>query len=397
MRRKTATSLALVGIVLGLAINLRADVIGAGAPGGSPPAAGSGDPIVGTNNTDNCIPFACSASFGLNIYQQVYSSSAFSGLDAFNQISFFLSQAGNLDSGTYQISFSYTSKPVNGLSSASPGDNIGADETLFGTFGLNGSAAPSTLVFSGNTFTYDPTMGNLLMTIVMTGVSDNNGIAYYEADSTGLVTSRAYFGTNQAAGSAGLVTGFNVVPEPTGIALFATVLLGCWSSLSRRPSRRCDWFLDLTNSDSAKGQSLPRQSCLPWTRTRGFAFLRLPCRASKAFRPAGKLFRNLGAARVDGSLGKLLPSLARIDVLVIDDFVMTPLGEQERHLFLEICDDRYRRCSTVLSSQLLVARWHKQIGDPTIAASILDRLVHNAYRFELDGESIRKTQGGRSW
>jgi DNA replication protein DnaC len=108
------------------------------------------------------------------------------------------------------------------------------------------------------------------------------------------------------------------------------------------------------------------------------------------------LSRELGEARVDGSLGKLLPSLARVDVLVVDDFAMNPLEEHERRLFLEICDDRYRRRSTVLSSQLPVASWHKQIGDPTIADSILDRLVHSAYRFELDGESIRKKQGGRS-
>jgi DNA replication protein DnaC len=117
---------------------------------------------------------------------------------------------------------------------------------------------------------------------------------------------------------------------------------------------------------------------------------------SVLYRPAGKLFRELEEARLDGSLGKLLPSLARTDVLVVDDFAMNPFEEHERRLFLEICDDRYRRRSTVLSSQLPVANWHKQIGDPTFADSILDRLVHNAYRFELDGESIRKKQGDRS-
>jgi len=114
------------------------------------------------------------------------------------------------------------------------------------------------------------------------------------------------------------------------------------------------------------------------------------------YRPAGKLFRELGQAQADGSLGKLLPSLARVDVLVVDDFAMNPLEERERRLFLEICDDRYRRRSSVLTSQLPIASWHKQIGDPTIADSILDRLVHSAYRFELSGESMRKKQGGRS-
>jgi len=117
---------------------------------------------------------------------------------------------------------------------------------------------------------------------------------------------------------------------------------------------------------------------------------------SVLYRPAGKLFRELSAARADGSLGKLLPTLARMDVLVIDDFAMNPLEDQERRVFLEICDDRYRRRATVLSSQLPVPSWHQQIGDPTIADSILDRLVHSAYRFELDGESMRKPQGGRS-
>lgn len=113
------------------------------------------------------------------------------------------------------------------------------------------------------------------------------------------------------------------------------------------------------------------------------------------YRPAAKFFRDLMKAQADGSLGKLLPALAHVDVLVVDDFAMSPLGEAERRLFLEICDDRYRRRSTVLTSQLPVASWHKQIGDPTLADSILDRLVHQAYRFELSGESIRKKEGRR--
>lgn len=114
------------------------------------------------------------------------------------------------------------------------------------------------------------------------------------------------------------------------------------------------------------------------------------------YRPAGKLFRDLQQAQADGSLSRHLPTLTKVDVLVVDDFAMSPLDDLERRLFLEICDDRYRRRSTVLSSQLPVASWHKQIGDPTIADSILDRLVHNAYRFELNGETLRKKPGGRS-
>lgn len=114
------------------------------------------------------------------------------------------------------------------------------------------------------------------------------------------------------------------------------------------------------------------------------------------YRPAGKLFRDLQQAQDDGSLSRHLPTLTKVDVLVVDDFAMSPLSDLERRLFLEICDDRYRRRSTMITSQLPVASWHKQIGDPTIADSILDRLVHNAYRFELSGETLRKPQGGRS-
>jgi DNA replication protein DnaC len=114
------------------------------------------------------------------------------------------------------------------------------------------------------------------------------------------------------------------------------------------------------------------------------------------YRPAAKLFRDLEQAQADGSLSRHLPTLTKVDVLVVDDFAMHPLGDLERRLFLEICDERYRRRSTVLTSQLPVASWHQQIGDPTIADSILDRLVHNAYRFELSGDSLRKKAGGRS-
>ncbi len=109
------------------------------------------------------------------------------------------------------------------------------------------------------------------------------------------------------------------------------------------------------------------------------------------------LFQELALARADGSLPQLLARLARTDVLVVDDWVLHPLSDSERRDFLEICERRYDRRSTVLTSQFAVALWHKQIGDPTIADSILDRLVHNAYRIELSGESLRKSktpQGG---
>ena len=108
---------------------------------------------------------------------------------------------------------------------------------------------------------------------------------------------------------------------------------------------------------------------------------------------ASQLFRELALAHADGSFGRLLRRLALTDVLVIDDWAMAQLTETERRDFLEICDDRYQTRSTILTSQVPVANWHAQIGDPTSADSILDRLVHNAHRIDLKGESIRKKNG----
>jgi DNA replication protein DnaC len=105
---------------------------------------------------------------------------------------------------------------------------------------------------------------------------------------------------------------------------------------------------------------------------------------------SAELFRDLAVAHVDGSFGRQLMKLSRIDILLLDDFAMAPLKDSERRDFLELCDDRYQRRSMILTSQLKLAHWHEQIGDPTLADSILDRLVHNSYRIELDGESLRK-------
>ena len=109
---------------------------------------------------------------------------------------------------------------------------------------------------------------------------------------------------------------------------------------------------------------------------------------------AAALFRDLAIARADGSLRLLLAKLSRIDVLVVDDWAMAPLNETERRDFWEICEDRYQTRSMILTSQLPVARWHEQVGDPTVADGILDRLVHNAHRIEMKGDSMRKKRGG---
>ena len=111
------------------------------------------------------------------------------------------------------------------------------------------------------------------------------------------------------------------------------------------------------------------------------------------FATAAQLFRELELGRADGSYGKKLRALGQVDVLIVDDWAMAPMAEAERRAFLEICDERYLTRSTLLTSQLPVAKWHAQIGDPTVADSILDRLVHGAHRIELQGDSIRKLKG----
>jgi DNA replication protein DnaC len=107
---------------------------------------------------------------------------------------------------------------------------------------------------------------------------------------------------------------------------------------------------------------------------------------------APKLFRELQTAQADGSLMQLLKKLARSALLVIDDFgVAAVAGKQYRDL-LEILDDRQGAGATLITSQFPVPQWHEVINDATVADAILDRLVHNAYRLELKGESIRKAR-----
>jgi DNA replication protein DnaC len=81
---------------------------------------------------------------------------------------------------------------------------------------------------------------------------------------------------------------------------------------------------------------------------------------------------------------------------VVDDWAMAPMQESERRDFWEICEERYQTRSTILTSQVPVVQWHEQIGDATIADGILDRLVHNAHRIELRGESMRKTRAKKA-
>ena len=103
-----------------------------------------------------------------------------------------------------------------------------------------------------------------------------------------------------------------------------------------------------------------------------------------------KLYTTLAIARADGSYGKTLARLARVPVLILDDLALAALTDPERRDLLEVIEDRHGSASTIITSQLPVENWHEMIGDPTIADALLDRLVHNAHRINLKGESMRK-------
>jgi DNA replication protein DnaC len=106
-----------------------------------------------------------------------------------------------------------------------------------------------------------------------------------------------------------------------------------------------------------------------------------------------KLFEELALARGDGRHPRILRNLGRADLLILDDWGLEPLDAAARHDLLEILEERYGQRSTVITSQLPVDRWHEVVNDPTYADAIMDRLVHNAHRIELTGESMRRTRG----
>lgn len=112
-----------------------------------------------------------------------------------------------------------------------------------------------------------------------------------------------------------------------------------------------------------------------------------------------KLFAELTLARGDGRYARILRSLGSVQLLIIDDFGLSPVDADARHDLLEILEERYGRRSTIITSQFPVDKWHALIGDPTYADAILDRIVHNAHRIILTGEkSLRdpKARAGSS-
>jgi DNA replication protein DnaC len=106
-----------------------------------------------------------------------------------------------------------------------------------------------------------------------------------------------------------------------------------------------------------------------------------------------RLVEDLAVARVSGAYSSTLAKLARIDVLVLDDFLLAPMKDTERRDLLEVLEDRYERASTVITSQVPTKTWHAALNDPTIADAICDRLVHNAHVIDLRGQSMRKKKG----
>ena len=103
-----------------------------------------------------------------------------------------------------------------------------------------------------------------------------------------------------------------------------------------------------------------------------------------------RLLQDLHIARADGSYGKLLTRLAKYAILIIDDWGLAKLGDNERRDILEVFEDRHGITSTIIASQIPTEKWHDTIGDPTIADAVLDRLVHNAHMITMKGESMRK-------
>ncbi len=122
------------------------------------------------------------------------------------------------------------------------------------------------------------------------------------------------------------------------------------------------------------------------------ALVHKACRSgfSAQYYRLSRLFDELSYAHADGRYPLLMKKLARTDVIVLDDWGLTKMTALQRRDLLEVLDDRHNRRSTLITSQLPVEHWHKIIGDPTLADAILDRLVHNSYRIELKGESLRK-------
>jgi DNA replication protein DnaC len=117
---------------------------------------------------------------------------------------------------------------------------------------------------------------------------------------------------------------------------------------------------------------------------------------SVLYKRLSRLLDDLAVARLHGRQARALKTLARTRLLILDDWAMVKLTAEQRRDLMEVIDDRHGRGSTIVASQIPLAHWHDQIADPTYADAILDRLVHNAYRLDLSGRSMRDPEGRRA-
>ena len=113
------------------------------------------------------------------------------------------------------------------------------------------------------------------------------------------------------------------------------------------------------------------------------------CDFSVLYTRAGRLFNELQVAHGDGSFARRMSQLAKLDLLIIDDFAISPMGALHRNDLLELLDDRVGTRSTLITSQLPVKAWHTYLDDPTLADAILDRIVHSSHRIDLKGATLR--------
>jgi DNA replication protein DnaC len=109
-----------------------------------------------------------------------------------------------------------------------------------------------------------------------------------------------------------------------------------------------------------------------------------------------RMFGDPALARGDGRYPRLMRALGGVKLLILDDWGLEPLGPEQRHDILEIVEDRYGRSATLITSQIPVDRWHGLIGEPTLADAILDRIIHNAHRLQLSGDSLRKQKAPKT-
>ncbi len=158
-----------------------------------------------------------------------------------------------------------------------------------------------------------------------------------------------------------------------------------WIAANSTSLASCDWIRQAHNLliHGATGCGKTFIAC---------ALAQQACRQglSALYLRAPRLFDELSVCHADGSFRKRLAAIAKVDLVLIDDFAIAPMGARERTDLLELLDDRVGTRSTLITSQLPVEHWHDYLGDPTLADAILDRLVHGAHKLHLEGESMRK-------